>query len=52
MSMIKQNVVEGKRTPAHEIARHDANWDKYAAAEFKPVKDTPKKQPTKKQVNQ
>ncbi len=34
----KRNVVEGKRTPEHELDRPDSNWDKEAAAEFVPVK--------------
>lgn len=34
MSMVKCNVVEAKRTPAPEIKRADADWDKEAAAEF------------------
>ena len=30
----KRNVVEGKRTPEHELERLDSNWDKESAAEF------------------
>ena len=39
--MEKRNIVEGRRTPVHELDRKDDNWDKQAAACFKP-KDTPK----------
>ena len=42
MAMIKQNVAEPGRTPAKELRRKDADWDKEAAAEFRPVKNTPK----------
>lgn len=48
MSMEKRNVVEGKRTPVRELARHDASWDKMAAAEFCPPKDTKIKKPVRK----
>jgi hypothetical protein len=33
--MIKQNVVEARRTPSKERDRADGDWDKTAAAEFK-----------------
>lgn len=35
--MVKQNIVEEKRTPDHERERKDEHWDKEAAAEFKPM---------------
>ena len=35
--MEKQNVVEEKRTPDHELSRPDENWDKKAADKFIPV---------------
>lgn len=44
--MEKRNVVEGKRTPDSELMRHDGDWDKKAAAEFKPA-PKPKKADTK-----
>jgi hypothetical protein len=34
MSMEKRNVVEGRRTPEHELDRADSNWDKEAAEAF------------------
>ena len=40
--MVKQNVVEGKRTPEHEIKRADDDWDKDAAAEFTPIPEEEK----------
>jgi len=48
MSMIKQNLVEPRRTPAVELHRPDDNWDKEAAAKFSPktAKDTPKSKRT------
>lgn len=39
MPMEKRNVVETRRTPAPEIKRADADWDKQAAAEFAEVKE-------------
>jgi len=44
MSMVKRNVVEQDRTPRHELERSDVDWDKQAAAEFKPKpkKENPK----------
>lgn len=41
--MIKQNVVEPRRTPKPERERKDVDWDKTAAAEFKPTKKIPDK---------
>jgi hypothetical protein len=41
--MEKRKVAENKRTPKHELDNPKSNWDKEAAAEFKPVKKTPKK---------
>ena len=38
MTMEKRNVVEPRRTPSVERKRPDQDWDKKAAAEFKPVK--------------
>ena len=38
--MEKCNVVEEDRTPDHEYNSADENWDKDAAAAFKPAEDT------------
>jgi hypothetical protein len=46
--MIKKNVVESARTPAHELKRKDDSWDKEAAALFKPRESKVVKQPDKK----
>lgn len=48
--MEKRNVVEDRRTPAHEITRKDEDWDKQAAAQFKPSRQPAKPVKLNKQV--
>lgn len=48
--IVKRNVVEDRRTPRHELTRKDDDWDKQAAAQFKPSREPAKPVKQVKQV--